>query len=164
MYVCYRITRTDSTMSSERTGTSLCNAQRSRSLTRSTALPLVRISHNRHADPAYAGAIGDAVHRAMVETINVPSDDKFQIITDRAAAQIVYAPQYLGIAHTDAIVIIQITLNTGRSVEQKRALYAKIAELLEVAPGIPRAEIIISLVEVVKENWSFGNGIAQYAT
>ena len=126
-------------------------------------MPLVRISHPQNTDPAYAAAIGDAVHRAMVETINVPADDKFQILTGHDAGQIVAAPEYLGIRHSAAVVIIQITLNTGRTVEQKRALYAKIADLLEAAPGIPRADVIINLVEVVKENWSFGNGIAQYA-
>jgi len=130
---------------------------------RSLTVPLVRISFNRHADAAYAAAISDGVHRALVEAINVPADDKFQILTARDAAQIVYPPAYLGIAHSDAIVIIQITLNAGRTIEQKRALYAKITELLAVAPGIPPADVIINLVEVAKENWSFGDGIAQYA-
>jgi 4-oxalocrotonate tautomerase len=127
-------------------------------------MPLVRISSYRHDDPAYAGAIGDAVHRALVETMDVPPDDKFQIHSSHAAGQIVYPPSYLGVAHTDAIVIIQITLNLGRTVEKKRALYARIAELLAASPGVPRSDVVISLVEVLKENWSFGDGIAQYAT
>jgi 4-oxalocrotonate tautomerase len=127
-------------------------------------MPLVRISQARSTEAAYSAAIGDAVHRALVESMNVPSEDKFQIHTSGDAAQIVYPPSYLGIAHTDAIVIVQITLNAGRTVEQKRALYAQIAELLAISPGIPRSDVIVSLIEVVKENWSFGNGIAQYAT
>ena len=127
-------------------------------------MPLVRISVNRKPDGAFASAIGDAVHRALVETMNVPVDDKFQIITSADSSQIVYPPEYLGVRHSDAIVIIQITLNSGRTVEQKRALYAKIADSLAVAPGIPRSDVIINLVEVVRENWSFGDGIAQYAT
>jgi 4-oxalocrotonate tautomerase len=127
-------------------------------------VPLVRISVNRQLDAAYTTAIGDAVHGALVETMNVPVDDKFQIITSADSSQIVYPAEYLGIRHTDAIVIIQITLNAGRTVEQKRALYAKIADSLAAAPGIPRSDVIINLVEVVKENWSFGDGVAQYAT
>jgi phenylpyruvate tautomerase PptA (4-oxalocrotonate tautomerase family) len=124
----------------------------------------VRISLNSQHDSTYAPAIGDAVHRALIECMNVPVDDLFQIITDHGSAQIVYAPEYLGIHHSDAIVIIQITLNAGRTVEQKRALYARIADLVAADPGVPRSDVIVNLVEVVKENWSFGNGIAQYAS
>jgi phenylpyruvate tautomerase PptA (4-oxalocrotonate tautomerase family) len=126
-------------------------------------LPLVRISLTRPTDPGAALAIGEAVHRAMVETINVPADDKFQIITDGASAHVVAAPEYLGIRHSSAVTIVQITLNAGRTVERKRALYARIADLLEAEHDIPRADVIISLIEVEKENWSFGDGIAQYA-
>jgi phenylpyruvate tautomerase PptA (4-oxalocrotonate tautomerase family) len=127
-------------------------------------VPLVRISVNRKPDDAYASAISEAVHGALVETMNVPVGDKFQIITGADSARIVYPPEYLGVRHSDAVVIIQITLNTGRTIEQKRALYAKIADSLAAAPGIPRSDVIISLVEVAKENWSFGDGVAQYAT
>jgi 4-oxalocrotonate tautomerase family enzyme len=127
-------------------------------------MPLVRVSFHRTAQPGFGTAIGDAVHRAMVETINVPAADKFQILTPHEPGEIAYAPEYLGIAHTAAIVLVQITLNAGRTVEQKKALYARIAELLAQSPGIPASDIVISLIEVSKENWSFGDGIAQYAT
>jgi 4-oxalocrotonate tautomerase len=126
-------------------------------------MPLVRIALNHNERPGFATAIGDAVHRALVEAVNVPADDKFQIIIDHPPAQIIYPAEYLGIPHTDAIVIIQITLNAGRTVEQKRALYAQIVQLVGIDPGIPAADVIINLVEVSKENWSFGNGVAQYA-
>ena len=127
-------------------------------------MPLVRISLHRNDEPAYAGAISEGVHRALVEAMNVPADDKFQIVSEHDPADIIYPAEYLGVRHTGALVIVQITLNTGRTVDQKRALYAKIAELLAADPGIPPSDIIISLVEVAKENWSFGDGIAQYAT
>jgi phenylpyruvate tautomerase PptA (4-oxalocrotonate tautomerase family) len=125
-------------------------------------MPLVRISLPNVADRGRASTVGDAVHRALVEAVNVPADDKFQIITSHEAGHIVYPDRYLGIAHGPAVTIVQITLNTGRTVEQKRALFAKIADYLE-ALGIPRADVIVNLVEVVKENWSFGDGVAQYA-
>lgn len=127
-------------------------------------MPLVRIAYNHTDNLAYGGAVGDAVHAALVETMNVPPDDKFQILTDHAPSTIVYPPEYLGIRHSPAVVIIQITLNAGRTLEQKRALYTNIADRLGVDPGVPRSDVIINLVEVVKENWSFGDGIAQYAT
>ncbi|GAC1539887.1 MAG: tautomerase family protein [Myxococcales bacterium] len=126
-------------------------------------MPLVRISLNAGKPAAYLRAIGDAVHRAMVETIKVPEKDKFQVVVEEAAGGLVYDASYLDIARTDAVVFIQITLNAGRTVEMKKALYVRLAELLAQSPGLRKEDVLVSLVEVPKENWSFGNGIAQYA-
>ena len=126
-------------------------------------MPLVRISLQEGKPEAYRAAIGDAVHRAMVETINVPAQDRFQVITEHPRAGLVYDPSYLGISRSDDIVIVQITLNAGRTTEMKKALYARMAELLAASPGLRREDLLVSLVEVPKENWSFGNGVAQYA-
>jgi phenylpyruvate tautomerase PptA (4-oxalocrotonate tautomerase family) len=126
-------------------------------------MPLVRIDLRKGKPVAYRAAIGDAVHRAMVETIKVPPDDRFQLITEHPPEEHVYDPSYLGVARTDDLVFVQITLNAGRTVEMKKALYARIADLLAAAPGVRREDVMVSLVEVPKENWSFGNGLAQYA-
>ena len=125
-------------------------------------MPLVRVSipETRAADRR---AIGESIHRAMVETINVPPDDRFQIFTEHPANGLIFDLGYLGIARTAGFIVIQITLNLGRTVEQKRALYAKIAANLAEPPRIRREDVLISLVEVKKENWSFGNGEASYA-
>ena len=126
-------------------------------------MPLVRVSLRKGKSPSHLTAIGEAVHAAMVETINVPADDRFQVFTEHPAEGLVYNPAYLGIARTDDIVVIQITLNAGRTLDQKRALYRAIAEKLAKDPGLRREDILVSLVEVVKENWSFGKGEASYA-
>jgi phenylpyruvate tautomerase PptA (4-oxalocrotonate tautomerase family) len=126
-------------------------------------MPLVRISLMQGRSAEYRAAVGDAVHRAMVETINCPPLDRFQVITEHAGGDMVYDPTYLDIARSNDVVFIQITLNTGRSVELKRALYRQIAELLRSSPGIRPQDVLINLVEVQKENWSFGNGLASYA-
>jgi 4-oxalocrotonate tautomerase len=127
-------------------------------------MPLVRIDLRQGKTPEYRRRIGNAVYRAMVETINVPEQDRFQVITDHPADGLIYDPTYLGINRTDDIVFIQITLNAGRTLEQKKALYARIAELLAEDPGIRPEDVLVNLVECTKENWSFGNGIASYAT
>jgi 4-oxalocrotonate tautomerase len=103
------------------------------------------------------------VYQAMLETINMPEHDRFQVITEHASEGLVYHPSYLGIQRTDDIVFIQITLNAGRTLEQKKALYARVAELLAKDPGIRPEDVLINLVECSRENWSFGNGIASYA-
>ena len=126
-------------------------------------MPLVRIALREGKPAAHRAAVADAVHQAMVETIDVPVKDRFQIITEHAAGGLVYDPSYLDIARTNDLVVIQITLNAGRTVEKKKALYARIAELLAKSPGLRREDVFVSLVEVPKENWSFGHGLAQYA-
>jgi 4-oxalocrotonate tautomerase len=126
-------------------------------------MPLVRIDLRQGKTPEYRRKIGEAVYRAMLETINMPEHDRFQVITDHPAEGLIYDPTYLGINRTDDIVVVQITLNAGRTLDQKKALYARIAALLSEDPGIRPEDVFINLVECVKENWSFGNGLASYA-
>lgn len=126
-------------------------------------MPLVRISLAKGKPEAYRRKVGDAIHRAMVETINVPPLDRFQLLTEHEPGDIVYDSHYLGIARTSDLLIVQITLSAGRSLEQKRALYRRIAANLASAVGLRPEDAWINLVEVAKENWSFGNGVASYA-
>lgn len=126
-------------------------------------MPLVRISHVEGKSAAFAAALSQGVHRAMVDTFNVPADDYFQIVTDHAAVSGVVGPaSFLGIDHTPELVMVQITCAEGRTVEQKKALYLAIAGNLASAPGIRREDVIINLVETRRENWSFGNGEAPF--
>jgi 4-oxalocrotonate tautomerase len=127
-----------------------------------SSMPLVRISLRQGTSPEYRKAIGDGVHRAMVEALAVPPDDHFQVITEHPPEGLVYNPQYLGIQRSDRVVFVQITLSTGRKPQQKRKLYKRMAELLQESPGLRPQDLLINLVEVSWENWSFGNGEAQY--
>jgi 4-oxalocrotonate tautomerase len=125
-------------------------------------MPLVRISLLRGKRPAYRRSLGDAIHRALVEAVDVPAKDRFQLITEHDEADFAYDAEYLGIARTGNLVIVQITLSAGRSLGKKRALYQRIADNL-AALGVRREDVWINLVEVAKENWSFGNGLASNA-
>jgi 4-oxalocrotonate tautomerase len=126
-------------------------------------MPLVRIDLRRGKTPAYKNAICHGVYRAMTETFSVPEDDRFMIVSEHDVENLIYAKSYLGIDHTDDLVIIQITANDTRTIAQKQALFARIAALLAEHPGLRKEDVFINLVECKKENWSFGNGIAQYA-
>ena len=126
-------------------------------------MPLVRIALIKGKPQSYKNAIGESIHRALTETISVPALDRFQLFSEHDRGDLVYDPEYLGIKRGDGIVIIQITLNGGRTLELKRALFTRIAELLQQSPGIRKEDVFINLLEVAKENWSFGNGVAQYA-
>ena len=125
-------------------------------------MPLVRIDVRKGKDVVYRQEIGRVVYEALVG-VGVPKDDRFQLITEYDTDCFLFDPDYIGIHRTDDLVIIQITWNEGRNLEQKKALYKAIADGLHSAVGLRREDVFISLVEVKKENWSFGDGVAQYA-
>ena len=124
-------------------------------------MPLVRIALRQGKPAKYRRAIADGVHAAMVEAASVPPLDRFQILTEHAPEDLIYDASYLGIARTDDIVMIQITLNQ-RPTNVKLALYQAIADRLASDPGVRREDVLISLVPVAPEDWSFGHGKAQY--
>ncbi|MGO9544237.1 MAG: tautomerase family protein [Rhodomicrobium sp.] len=126
-------------------------------------MPLTHIAMRAGKSEAYRQAIFDSLYRAMRETFNVPEDDQFMTVTEHDAASFRYSASYLGIERSDDLVLIQITANNTRTVEQKKALFRRIAELLGESPGIRPEDVFVNLVEVAKENWSFGHGLAQYA-
>lgn len=126
-------------------------------------MPLVRIDLRRGKSTAYKKAICDGIYRAMIETFSVPKDDRFMIVNEHDADNFVHAQSYLGIAYSDDLVIIQITANDTRPLEQKQAFFARVADFLADNPGLRKEDVFINLIECKKDNWSFGNGIAQYA-
>jgi phenylpyruvate tautomerase PptA (4-oxalocrotonate tautomerase family) len=125
-------------------------------------MPLVRISLREGQTDLYKKALADGVHRALVEAIEIPAQDRFQVVTEHPPGGLFYDPSYLGIERSDNIVLVQITLSTGRKPAQKRRLYKQMSEILAKNPGLRPQDLMISLVEVAWENWSFGNGESQY--
>lgn len=125
-------------------------------------MPLVRIDLAKNHPAGFGRAVGEIVYRAMISEIQVPADDKFQIISTHEADEINIPQSYLGIEYSPGIVFIQITLNQGRTTELKKKFYKRIADDLVAELGMRAQDVFISLVEVSKENWSFGNGEMQY--
>ena len=126
-------------------------------------MPLVRIDLAEGKPPEYGKEVGQIVNRALTDVMNAPKDDLFQIITEHPQAGLQFDREYLGIHRTDDCIFVQITLNTGRTVEMKQRFYKAGADGLHKSLKLRREDIFINLVEVAKENWSFGNGEAQYA-
>ena len=127
-------------------------------------MPFVRIDLIRGKSAEYRKTLGEIVYRAMVDLINVPENDKFQVITEHPPEELNLSESYLGNHYSKDVILIQITLNSGRSVELKKAFYKRIADDIHTQLKTSREDVVINLVEVAKENWSFGGGIAQYAT
>jgi 4-oxalocrotonate tautomerase len=127
-------------------------------------MPLVRISLPRRRSAADRKAISAGIHAALQEAFNVPADDLFHLVTEHERDNgLVRSDGYLGIEYSDDLVIVQITVSDTRTIEQKKALYRLIVRNLAAKPSLRPQDIFINLLEVKKENWSFGNGEAQYA-
>jgi 4-oxalocrotonate tautomerase len=123
-------------------------------------MPLVRITVVEGTPEPVCRAIADGVHEALVACANVPADDRFQVLEEVPPQRLFWDPAYLGVVRT-GLVVVQIFLNRGRTVEVKRALYAAIAEKLS-ATGVPPGNVLVNLVEVAREDWSFGEGRMSY--
>jgi 4-oxalocrotonate tautomerase len=127
-------------------------------------MPLVRINLSRNATPQVVQAVSETVYQAMVEIANVPRSDKFQIVTRHAEDELIYpAEGYLGMTYSASIIFIQVTWNAGRTTEVKKAFYKAIADGIHTKTGVRKEDIVINLVDVAREDWSFGNGEMQYA-
>jgi phenylpyruvate tautomerase PptA (4-oxalocrotonate tautomerase family) len=126
-------------------------------------MPLARIDLIQGKPAAYRAAIGEVVYQAIIHVLKAPKNDRFAVINEHPPENFIADPTYLGIARSPDCVFIQVTLNEGRTVEVKRAFYRAIADGLHEKIGLRREDVLINLVEVKKENWSFGNGEAPYA-
>jgi len=127
-------------------------------------MPLVRIDLLEGKPPEYRIQVGQIVYQALLDAFTVPKDDRFQIVTEHPKAELLFDRDYLGIHRSDDCIFVQITLSSGRTVEMKQRFYKAVADGLHEALKLRREDVVISLVEVPKENWSFGNGEAQYVS
>jgi 4-oxalocrotonate tautomerase len=126
-------------------------------------MPFTRIAVRGGKPAPYRKALAPGIHRALMDVFKVPEDDIFMVVSEHDADSFFYGRNYLGIERSDDLVLIQIVANNTRGQDQKKALYARIAENLAREPGVRPEDVFVSLVDVARENWSFGNGVAQYA-
>ena len=125
-------------------------------------MPIIHISLRAGKPETYRRAILDGLYRAMRETLGVPEDDQFMTISEHDAANFRYGNAY-GVVRSADVVYIQITVFNTRTVEEKKALFRRIAELLGESPGIRPEDVFVNVLEAAKENWSVGHGLAQFA-
>src|ERR1700747_2425245 len=127
-------------------------------------MPLVRIDLLEGKSAEYRKQVGQVVYQALLDAFNVPKNDRFQVITEHSREGFLFDRDYLGIHRSDDCIFLQITLNSGRTVEMKQRFYKAVADGLHESLKMRREDVLINLVEVPKENWSFGNGEAQYVS
>lgn len=127
-------------------------------------MPFVRIDLIRGKSAQYRKTLGEIVYDALRDVIDVPKDDKFQVITQHDPEEFNVADSYLDNHYSKDIILIQISMSSGRSIELKKALYKRIVDVIQAKLNVRPDDVVINLVEVAKENWSFGRGVAQYVT
>ena len=126
-------------------------------------MPFARISVPAGKPDEFRRIVSDVVYESMLPTLKAPAGDRFQVVTEHSPNDLVLDPEYLGISRTKDAIIVQLTMNEGRTVEQKKDFFKAVADGLHQRLKLRREDVFINLVEVKKENWSFGNGVAQYA-
>jgi 4-oxalocrotonate tautomerase len=127
-------------------------------------MPLVRIDVPQGTGAEVKRGIGDAIYEAMREELGVPENDRFQVFTEHGRGDLHIDPTYLDIERSEGAIIIQVTLTTGRDVSMKKRFYRAVVDGIHAKTGMRKEDVFINLVEVTRDNWSFGNGIAQYMT
>lgn len=125
-------------------------------------MPLVRIDMLKGKSEQYRTQVGEIVYRTLLDVLNVPQNDRFQIVTEHTQDELIFDPDYLGVHRSDDCIFFQITLNSGRPVELKQRFYRTLADRLHQVLKVRPEDVFINLIDVPKENWSFGNGEAQY--
>ena len=127
-------------------------------------MPLVRIDLNKDAPAERVRIVSQAVYGAMIEIANVPTNDKFQIVTRHSADEIIYPEEgYLGVQYSPDLIIIQVTWVGSRLTDVKKQFYRRIADEIHAKAGVRKEDVWINLVDDGRDDWSFGNGDMQYA-
>jgi phenylpyruvate tautomerase PptA (4-oxalocrotonate tautomerase family) len=126
-----------------------------------TIMPLIRISLQQGKSPEYRRAVADGVHRALVEGIGVPLKDRFQIISEHAAENLIYDRDYFGVARSDDTIFVEVSLRRGRPDGVKQDFYRRVVANLRADPGVRPEDVAIVLTENGEADWSFGKGEAQ---
>ena len=124
-------------------------------------MPLTRIDVTDPIGSDRLGALADAIHQAMVETLGITPDNRHQVVSVHRVGEVIADTGFMDLDRGSEQVIVQITLRRGRSAQAKRDLYARIAELAAAKAGIDPRNILVSLVETGSADWSFGGGRAQ---
>jgi phenylpyruvate tautomerase PptA (4-oxalocrotonate tautomerase family) len=126
-------------------------------------MPLLRFDVIEGRDEKELKALLDATHRAILEAFGVPERDRYQIVHQHPAHEMIIEDTGLGFERSKDLVIISVT-SKQRTEEQKQALYRLIVKELGESCGIQPNDIMISIVENGNADWSFGMGEAQFLT
>ncbi|GAB2899531.1 tautomerase family protein [Paralcaligenes ginsengisoli] len=124
-------------------------------------MPFARISLARGKSRDYLRALSDQLHAALVESFDVPPNDRFQVIHQHDRDDIIFDPHYMDMDRSADLVYIALTTGKPRSTETKKRFFQTLARRLEANPGIRPDDIMVIISTSRRDEWSFGKGLAQ---
>lgn len=123
-------------------------------------MPLIQISLIKGKPKKYVKAVADGIHNALCSAWGIPEDDRFQLITEYEKRNFIINKKIWNVNRSDDVIVIYIT-SIMRPPEMKNKLYHELVKVLGKKPGVRKEDIFVTMVQNDRENWSFGNGIAQ---
>lgn len=124
-------------------------------------MPLVRIDVLEGRSTEETTTLLDTVQEVLEEVFAAPPRDRYQVLTEHRPGHLVLQDTGLGIERSDRVVLVSV-VQQGRSEEQKRALYATLADRLQDRIDLRPEDLVVSVTENAREDWSFGLGRAQF--
>ncbi|MFM9433219.1 phenylpyruvate tautomerase PptA (4-oxalocrotonate tautomerase family) [Janthinobacterium sp. CG_23.3] len=123
-------------------------------------MPMTRISLLKGKPPAYLQALSDSLDRALVEAFEVPPNDRFQLIHQHEANELIFDRHYMGGPRSDDFTVFAISAGRPRSDATRAAFFRRLVELLAEAPGMRPEDVMVSITTSESNEWSLGGGNA----
>ena len=123
-------------------------------------MPLIHVHLVKGKPPRYIKAVCDGIHTALMAAWDIPHNDRFQLVSEYKKAHFHFDKTIWGVKRSDDVIAIYIT-SISRSVAMKKKLYRELLKVLGENPKVRKEDIFVTIVTVGREDWSFGNGIAQ---
>ena len=121
-------------------------------------MPFARIDLIEGKAPEYRSAVADIVYRGIVDVLKAPDGDRFVVVGEHTSNNLIYDPNFLGFSRSPDFILIQVTSTVGNDKDSKLAFYRFIADELKSKLSVRPDDIMINMVFVNKEDWSFGKG------
>lgn len=121
-------------------------------------MPFTRISLLKGKSPDYLRAVSNALHTALVETFDVPADDRFQAIHQHEKTELIFDAHYMGGPRSDDFILFQITAGKERDEQAKNNFYHRLAALLASDPGVAPENVMVIIQTTAMTDWSFSHG------
>jgi phenylpyruvate tautomerase PptA (4-oxalocrotonate tautomerase family) len=116
-------------------------------------MPFVTITLHEGKDKKFIKSLSEIIHTAMHETIVFPPDVLFHKIDEVKKEHMIYLNEFRNVKRSEDMIFVECTIKTGRTVEQKQAMYIRISEDLFTKLGVRKEDIIIIIKENLPEDW-----------